>query len=1076
MPRYSALLLVCVTVFLGAARAEVRVWEGTLTLPTYSEGAPDPNPPFDLFETTRFNYPYTLRENLTNNRADHAWRAIYIENEYLKCSVLPDIGGHLYTCIDKLSGEPMFYANPSIKKAQIGYRGAWAAFGIEFNFPVSHNWVSMSPVDFAYGRKTDGSGSVTVGNIDRVYGMQWSVELVLRPGSTVLEERVRLTNRSDVRHRFYWWNNAGVQVWDDSQIEYPMRYTASHGFTEVQPWPVDAQGKDLSIIRNQTDGPVSLFVHGSREPFMGVWHPKTNTGVVHFANYAELPGKKIWSWGSDADGLDWRKALSDNGSAYVEVQGGLFRNQETYAFLEPRQSIHFSEYWMPVRELGGITRANLAGVLNLSRRGNNLVAAFNANEAIPQALIRVSDGNRAISEERVDLVPARTWKREVVMPDVEHKYTFELIDQAGTMLLHHTEREYDWTPRTDIKVGPQPTYSLPTPDKRTEDHWLEAGKDEELNGKTLAALGTYEEGLRKFPDSFELHKAAGRDAACLLRYDDAVRHLTPIEKRDVTDPEVAYYLAIAYDGLGQESQARTAYENAYRLPRFRAPAALRLGELEARQGRLKEAESYLEEGLRAAPDDIRAAEELAAMRNALGEQDSARRLAQEWLRLYPLSYFLREELRNPNLQHLGADAYRVLNIAGQYMRLGLYKSAIRVLARQYPASSPDQSEPGAVLPQNHVLVAYFRAYCKEKLGDAAAQEYGAASRLSTQYVFPNSAAALEVLTSAIRANASDGTAHYLLGTFLFSRGLSDAALREWEAAAKLAPATPVLDADMGRALLRVKRNPEAAAGAFEHGMTVDGQNAELYGGLDQALSLLQKPASVRVQALERYPDLARMPAALIYELGLNRAEAEDFTGAVDLFRDRFFPREEGGTNVRQVWIEVRLLEAISFGRRGNCATAVSEIENLGREVPGFVFTHDGLAPMIDSARAQYLAGGVLSRCGQPDRARVHFERAAQQTGAGQIFWAFAANKKLQQANVAEWRQELETALKHVKTNNDTGSRSSWSMYNEGLLESALEMNSDADAAFEEALLLPDSAMAHHLTRVARGKTLSLDAQ
>ena len=111
-------------------------------MPTYEEGLPDPNPPFDQFTSERFNYPYTLRNNLTSGRADQAWRAIYFENEYLKCSVLPDIGGHLYTCIDKISGKSMFYANPSIKKAAIAYRGAWAAFGIEFNFPVSHNWVT----------------------------------------------------------------------------------------------------------------------------------------------------------------------------------------------------------------------------------------------------------------------------------------------------------------------------------------------------------------------------------------------------------------------------------------------------------------------------------------------------------------------------------------------------------------------------------------------------------------------------------------------------------------------------------------------------------------------------------------------------------------------------------------------------------------------------------------------------------------------------------------------------------------------------------------------------------------------
>ena len=88
--------------------AQVRVWEGTLLLPTYEEGKPDPNPPFDQVANNRFNYPYVLRDNLTSRRVNHDWRAIYLENEYLKCSVLTDIGGHLYTCIDKLSRQSMF--------------------------------------------------------------------------------------------------------------------------------------------------------------------------------------------------------------------------------------------------------------------------------------------------------------------------------------------------------------------------------------------------------------------------------------------------------------------------------------------------------------------------------------------------------------------------------------------------------------------------------------------------------------------------------------------------------------------------------------------------------------------------------------------------------------------------------------------------------------------------------------------------------------------------------------------------------------------------------------------------------
>src|SRR6266496_3027773 len=474
MKRLS-LLLACLLAVSASAVAQVRVWQGRLKLPTYEEGVPDPNPPFDQYANNRFNYPYTLRHNLTDRRADHAWRALFLENAYLKCSVLPDIGGHLYSCTDKISGKPMFYENPSIKKADVAYRGTWAAFGIEFNFPVSHNWVSASPVDFAFGRRADGSASVQVGNIDRVYGMQWTVELILRPRSTVLEERVALNNRGDVRHRFYWWNNAGVQVWEDSRIQYPMRFAASHGFREVQPWPVEVDGNDLSIVKNHTKGPVSLFVHGSREQFMGVWNPHTNTGTVHFADFAQLPAKKIWSWGSDADGLDWRKALSDNNSIYVEIQAGLFRNQETYAFLEPRQTISFSEYWMPVREIGGISRANLVGVVHLERKGGVLHVALNTNRKILSASVRIVDGSTSLLDEREDLTPEQVWKKELRLPDASRKYRFELRDKEGTVLLTQSEGEYDWVPDSEIEVGPQRSYDIPQEAERTADDWLQFG-------------------------------------------------------------------------------------------------------------------------------------------------------------------------------------------------------------------------------------------------------------------------------------------------------------------------------------------------------------------------------------------------------------------------------------------------------------------------------------------------------------------------------------------------------------------------------------------------------------------------
>jgi hypothetical protein len=285
-----AALSLAAILFLGAVdlAAEVRVSEGTLDLPTDEEGLPDVNPPFDLF-VTKFNYPYTLRENITGRQKVVRYKTLELENEHLKLVVLPELGGHLYTCIDKTNGAELFYANKSIRKAQIGYRGAWAAYGIEFNFPVSHNWVSMSPVDYAITRNADGSASVWVANVDRAYGLQWRVELRLAPGRAALEQHVALYNPTALRRRFYWWNNAAVRVRDDSRVHYPMRFTASHGFGEVDTWPVNQAGRDLSLVGNHLDGPVSVFSHGSREAYMGVYHPWSKAGVVHYSSHEDAP-------------------------------------------------------------------------------------------------------------------------------------------------------------------------------------------------------------------------------------------------------------------------------------------------------------------------------------------------------------------------------------------------------------------------------------------------------------------------------------------------------------------------------------------------------------------------------------------------------------------------------------------------------------------------------------------------------------------------------------------------------------------------------------------------------------------
>ena len=78
---------------------------------------------------------------------------------------------------------------------------------------------------------------------------------------------------------------------------------------------------------------------------------------MHVASTERAADDKVWSWGFDRGRARWRQSLSDDDSAYVELQAGLFRNQETYGMLEPQEQVRFSEYWLPARDLGGITRA-----------------------------------------------------------------------------------------------------------------------------------------------------------------------------------------------------------------------------------------------------------------------------------------------------------------------------------------------------------------------------------------------------------------------------------------------------------------------------------------------------------------------------------------------------------------------------------------------------------------------------------------------------------------------------------------------------------------------------------------------
>src|ERR1051325_7176450 len=116
------------------------------------------------------------------------------------------------------------------------------------------------------------------------------------------------------------------------------------------------------------------------------------------------------------------------------------------------------------------------------------------------------------------------------------------------------------------------------------------------------------------------------------------------------------------------------------------------------------------------------------------------------------------------------------------------------------------------------MLAYYRAYCRERLGESAAADYTDAAGLPTDYIFPSSAQDLVALRSAVKANSADAHAHYLLGTLYFSKGFTEEALSEWNAAKQSNANIPVLDASMGIALLHVNDDAASALKAFADGI------------------------------------------------------------------------------------------------------------------------------------------------------------------------------------------------------------------------------------------------------------------
>lgn len=223
---------------------KVSMWEEDYVIPTYKVYPPEKNPLFiekrAYQGSTGKVYPLPVTEKISDTKEDVTYRAVFLENEYLKVMILPEIGGRIQRAYDKTNGYDFVYYNHVIKPALVGLTGPWISGGIEFNWPQHHRPSTYSPVDYRLSENPDGSCTVYVGETDKMYGTKGMAAISLYPGKAYIEIKGQLYNPTDLPQTFLWWANPAVPVNDHTYSVFPPDVNAvmDHGKRAVSTFPI----------------------------------------------------------------------------------------------------------------------------------------------------------------------------------------------------------------------------------------------------------------------------------------------------------------------------------------------------------------------------------------------------------------------------------------------------------------------------------------------------------------------------------------------------------------------------------------------------------------------------------------------------------------------------------------------------------------------------------------------------------------------------------------------------------------------------------------------------------------------
>ncbi len=860
----------------------VKAWKEKVVIPTYEVGKPEKNPIFlekRVYQgSSGVVYPYPVIESISNEKTDHEWNAIFIENEYIKVMILPELGGRVQMAYDKIKLRHFVYYNHVIKPALVGLAGPWISGGIEFNWPQHHRPSTYMPVDCTIEEHADGAVTVWVSEMERMFHQKGMAGFTLRPGCAFLEIKGVLYNRTDVPQTFLWWANPAVAVNDYYRSVFPPDINAvfDHGKRAVSSFPIAtgtyykmdySSGVDIANYKN-IFVPTSYMGVNSKYDFEGGYEFDTEAGMLHVASHHVSPGKKQWTWGNGDFGRAWDRCLTDDDGPYIELMAGVYtENQPDFTWLMPYEEKEFTQYFLPYRELGVVKNATRDLLMNIEPQDGGKVHLKVFATSKQTVTIRLTgEDNCEYLNREVLIEPEKVFEETVDVQGVPFStLTLDFIKNGHVVISWHTEPD-------EIRPIPDAAEAALLPDqiKTVEQLYLTGLHLEQYRHATYSPIDYYEEGLRRDPNDVRCNNAMGLWYIRKGRFDMAEKYLEKavsiLQKCNPNpyDGEPIYNLGLALKYQGRYDEAYNRFYKSTWNGGWQDAGYFACAQISCMNGNYGEALYEAERSLLRNWHNAKARALKAAILYRMNRCEEAAAFCRESLEFDKFNYgclyieylISKEQALLDDLILLAhGNAHNYDEIALDFCAAGLWKEAEALwqVAIAQKATTP--------------MTYYYLGWCLLQAGDKenAAKAFDTGSADCPDYVFPNRLEAVLALYAALEINLDDACANHYLGNLFYDKRQYDLAQNHWERATELNPEFPTTWRNLALVYYNKRNASERALECMERAFFLDETDARILMELDQLYKKLQRPHTERLAFLQNYPNLIEQRDDLVLE-------------------------------------------------------------------------------------------------------------------------------------------------------------------------------------------------------------------